>query len=114
MGLLDQIGQSTVRYPASKNVAIIALSGTTDGSGNLTLSSGLTDVQSAVTKSGNNYIIDVGPFVAVLSCIARSSSSLASAPTINAAAGTVQINFGTSQNNASVNIVIVVDTGAWR
>lgn len=114
MGLLDQVGQSVVRYVGAKNVAIIALSGTTDGSANWTLGAGLTDVQTSITKSGNNYIIDVGPFVSVLSCVARSTATAANAPTVNASAGTVQINFGSAQNSTAINVVLTVDTGAWR
>lgn len=114
MGLLDQGVAGVVRTIGAKSVAVIALSGTTDGSANLTLGAGMTDVQSLVTKSGNNYIVDVGPFVSVLSCVARSLTTAANAPTINASAGTVQINFGSAQNSTTINIVITVDIGAWR
>lgn len=114
MGLLDQAVSGVVRSIGARNVALINLSGTTAANGDLTLGAGMTDVQSLVTRSGNNYIVDVGSFVALLSCVARSSATAAAAPTVNASAGTVQINFGSLQASTAINIVLAVDMGSWR
>lgn len=114
MGLLDQIGSGVVRHPGPRNVAVIALSGTTAANGDLTLGAGMTDVQSLVTRSGNNYVIDVGSFNALLSCIARSPATVSSGQTVSTTNGTVQVNFGSLQASTSLNIVITLDTGAWR
>jgi hypothetical protein len=114
MGILDQIGAGVVRHPTTRNVTVIAFSGTTAANGDLTLGAGMSDMQASVTRSGNNYIIDVGSFNALLSCIARSPATVSSGQTVNAGLGTVQVNFGSLQASTSLNFVLTVDTGAWR
>ncbi len=78
---------------------LVAFNFTTDGSGNLTVSP-TSDPQGqvSVTKSGNNYIIRTGQYKALL---LAEMFGTARYTTTTQGDGTLQMNFGSSQNNVA-------------
>lgn len=89
---------------------LLSIRFTTDGSGNPTVPYDYEgDV--TVTKSGNNYIINIGPFSKLLACFAKSLAAASNGTVVDAAAGTVQVNFAAAVASSTVDIMIHVDTG---
>jgi hypothetical protein len=112
-GPLNTSLDTDVRIPGGDRVVIVATTGTTDGAGVYTVAAGCDyDGSLVVTKSGNNYIYNVGAFKRVLSAKVTGNAATsfhATGYTVSATAGTIQANFGASVNSATLDALFVLE-----
>lgn len=101
MGALDSLIAVDVRMPGGFKPRVVVFNFTTDGAGALTVAPASDpNNQLPVTRSGNNYIVTVGPYKRVLSGN-MFATALNTTRTDDPVAGTVQFNYGGSQNSVA-------------
>lgn len=113
-GLLDSFGHTPVRVPGGVAQArVVAYRGSTNGSGDVTLATGV-DYEGALTapsRATNDYTVNIGTFSRLLACCVRSGVGNVTAVTSNPSAGTVTYTMSAAQVSTTHDVAIYVDRG---
>lgn len=101
MGALDSMDPTDVRMPGGFDPRLVAFNFTTDGAGALTVAPASDPKgQIQVTRSGNNYVVTLGPYKTVLHG-SMFATALQATRTDTPDVGTVTFNYGSSQNSVT-------------
>lgn len=111
MALTDSSIMTDVRAPGGLRQKLIAFRFATNGSGDVTAISPNYDDQLGIVRSGNNYVLTVGPFAQLCACFAKSLAAASNGTTSSGTAGTVQVNFAALAASTTVDVILVLDTG---
>ncbi len=111
MPATDSMNLVPVRIPGVTKPRLVFFNFTTDGSGNPTITANSNRYgHLSMTKSGSDYIVNVGPFSRLVSAVARCGSTVPSNITSSSDNGTVTL-VGLSANSATYAVIqLLVET----
>jgi hypothetical protein len=110
MSILQELVQPELRVPGFRNPKVVAFRFTTNGSGVPTLADDYKGQLSTPVQATNDYTVTVGAFE---KCVALVTTSVGvrDGLSLNTSAGTVQLQFSAAQNNAIIDVILLLDVG---